>query len=124
SLMIIVTLITILKDFKYVPATLLRPAPPKNGKKVILEKVKFIWKRLSFTWKVTIRNMFRYKKRIIMTLLGISGCTALLLTGFGLRDSVSSLVSLQYDNLHLYDSMLILDEEITAQNEEINNFLS
>ena len=124
SLMIIVTLITILKDFKYVPATLLRPAPLKNGKKVILEKVTFIWKRLSFTWKVTIRNMFRYKKRIIMTLLGISGCTALLLTGFGLRDSVSSLVSLQYETIHLYDSMLILNEEVTSPNEEINSLLN
>ena len=124
SLMIIVTLITILKDFKYVPATLLRPAPPKNGKKVFLERIKFIWKRLSFTWKVTFRNMFRYKKRIIMTLLGISGCTALLLTGFGLRDSVSSLVSLQYDNIHLYDAMMILDEEVNSPNEEINKLLN
>ena len=124
SLMIIVTLITILKDFKYVPATLLRPAPPKNGKKVFLEKIKFIWKRLSFTWKVTIRNMFRYKKRIIMTLLGISGCTALLLTGFGLKDSVSSLVELQYGNIHLYDSMLILEEEINSPSEEINQLLN
>ena len=124
SLMVIVTLITILKDFKYVPATLLRPEPPKNGKKVFLEKLKFIWKRLSFTWKVTIRNMFRYKKRIIMTLLGISGCTALLLTGFGLRDSVSSLVSLQYDTIHLYDSMLILNEEVNSPNEDINQLLN
>lgn len=124
SLMVIVTLLTILKDFKYVPATLLRPVPPKNGKKVFLERIKFIWKRLSFTWKVTIRNLFRYKKRIIMTLLGISGCTALLLTGFGIRDSVSSLVSLQYDKIHLYDTMLILNDEQTTINEEINKVLN
>ncbi len=124
SLMVIVTLLTVLKDFKYVPATLLRPEPPKNGKKVLLERIKFIWKRLSFTWKVTIRNLFRYKKRIIMTVLGISGCTALLLTGFGIRDSVSSLVNIQYDKIHVYDSMLILNEEQTTINEDIDKVLN
>ena len=124
SLMVIVTLLTVLKDFKYVPATLLRPEPPKNGKKVLLERIKFIWKRLSFTWKVTIRNLFRYKKRIIMTVLGISGCTALLLTGFGIRDSVSSLVNIQYDKIHVYDSMLILNEEQTTINEDIDKILN
>ena len=122
--MVIVTLLTVLKDFKYVPATLLRPEPPKNGKKVLLEKIKFIWNKLSFTWKVTFRNLFRYKKRIIMTILGISGCTALLLTGFGIRDSVSSLVSIQYDKIHVYDTMLILNDEQKTINEEINNALN
>lgn len=124
SLMVIVTLVTVLKDFKYVPATLLRPEPPKNGKKVLLEKIKFIWNKLSFTWKVTFRNLFRYKKRIIMTVLGISGCTALLLTGFGIRDSVSSLVSIQYDKIHVYDTMLILNDEQKTINEEINKVLN
>lgn len=123
-LMITVTLMTVLKNFKYVPATLLRPEPPKNGKKVLLERVKFIWKKLSFTWKVTIRNMFRYKKRIIMTIIGISGCTALLVTGFGIRDSVSSLVNLQYQTLHLYDSMLILKEEVKQPDSNINKILT
>ena len=123
-LMITVTLMTVLKDFKYVPATLLRPEPPKNGKKVLLERVKFIWKKLSFTWKVTIRNMFRYKKRIIMTIIGISGCTALLVTGFGIRDSVSSLVNLQYETLHLYDSMLILENEIEQPDSNLNKILN
>lgn len=123
-LMITVTLMTVLKNFKYVPATLLRPEPPKNGKKVLLERVKFIWKKLSFTWKVTIRNMFRYKKRIIMTIIGISGCTALLVTGFGIRDSVSSLVNLQYQTLHLYDSMLILKDEVKQPDSNINKILT
>ena len=123
-LMITVTLMTVLKDFKYVPATLLRPEPPKNGKKVLLERIKFIWKKLSFTWKVTIRNMFRYKKRIIMTIIGISGCTALLVTGFGIRDSVSSLVNLQYETLHLYDSMLILENEIEQPDSNLNKILN
>ena len=123
-LMITVTLMTVLKDFKYVPATLLRPEPPKSGKKVLLERVKFIWKRLSFTWKVTIRNMFRYKKRIIMTIIGISGCTALLVTGFGIRDSVSSLVDLQYETLHLYDSMLVLENEVSQPDSDLNQILN
>ncbi len=122
-LMISVTLITINKNFKYMPATLLRPEAPKNGKKVLLERVKIVWNRLSFTWKVTIRNLFRYKKRIIMTILGISGCTALLLTGFGIRDSVSSLIDIQYNKIHIYDSMLILKDEQSTTNEDINNLL-
>ena len=122
-LMISVTLITINKHFKYMPATLLRPEAPKKGKKVLLERVKIIWNRLSFTWKVTIRNLFRYKKRIVMTILGISGCTALLLTGFGIRDSVSSLIDIQYNEIHVYDSMLVLNEDQTTINEDINNLL-
>ena len=122
-LMVSVTLITVNKNFKYMPATLLRPEAPKNGKKVLLERVKVIWNRLSFTWKVTVRNLFRYKKRIVMTILGISGCTALLLTGFGIRDSVSSLIDIQYNEIHVYDSMLILNEEQTTINEDINNLL-
>ena len=122
-LMVLVTLITINKDFKYMPATLLRPEAPKNGKKVLLEKIKFIWNKLSFTWKVTIRNLFRYKKRIIMTILGISGCTALLLTGFGIRDSVSSLIDIQYSKIHVYDSMLVLKEEQNNINKDINILL-
>ena len=122
-LMVIVTIITINKNFKYMPATLLRPEAPKKGKKVFLERIPFIWKRLSFTWKVTIRNLFRYKKRIIMTILGISGCTALLLTGFGIRDSVSSLIDIQYNNIHKYDAMLILKDEQVSINNDINNLL-
>ena len=122
-IMVSVTLITINKNFKYMPATLLRPEAPKNGKKVFLERIKIIWNRLSFTWKVTIRNLFRYKKRIVMTILGISGCTALLLTGFGIRDSVSSLIDIQYNEIHVYDSMLVLNEEQSSINEDINNLL-
>lgn len=122
-LMVSVTLITINKNFKYMPATLLRPEAPKNGKKVFLERIKIIWNRLSFTWKVTIRNLFRYKKRIVMTILGISGCTALLLTGFGIRDSVSSLIDIQYNEIHVYDSVLVLNEEQSSINEDINNLL-
>ena len=76
--------------------TFLRAVSPKSGHKVILEKISIIWNKISFSWKVTIRNLFRYKKRIIMTLIGISGCTALLLTGFGIKDSISKIVDIQF----------------------------
>ena len=122
--MSLVTVYAVGRNFKYAPATLLRPVSPKSGRKVLLEKINFIWKRISFSWKVTIRNLFRYKKRIIMTLVGISGCTALLLTGFGIRDSISRILEIQFEEIETYDSMLILNEEVNDVNTEINNFLS
>ena len=121
--MSLVTIYAVAKNFKKAPATLLRPLSPKSGHKVLLEKINFIWKRISFSWKVTIRNLFRYKKRIIMTLIGISGCTALLLTGFGIKDSISKILDLQFKEIQTYDSMLILNTEQNNENEEINTFL-
>ena len=122
--MSLVTVYAVGRNFKYAPATLLRPVSPKSGRKVLLEKINFIWKLISFSWKVTIRNLFRYKKRIIMTLVGISGCTALLLTGFGIRDSISRILEIQFEEIETYDSMLILNDEVNSVNTEINNFLS
>ena len=122
--MTLVTIYSVNKKFILAPATLLRPESPKNGRKVLLEKINFIWKRISFSWKVTFRNLFRYTKRIIMTLVGISGCTALLLTGFGIRDSISKIVDIQFTEIQKYDSMLILDEELSAESQEINTFLA
>lgn len=87
--MYMITFLSCQKELKNNPAIIIRPKAPRKGKKVLLERVKFFWQRLSFTSKVTVRNMFRYKKRIIMTVLGIAGSTALLLTGFGLRDSIN-----------------------------------
>lgn len=121
--MMLVTIYSVNRNFILAPATLLRPESPKNGRKVLLEKINFIWKRISFSWKVTCRNLFRYTKRIIMTLVGISGCTALLLTGFGIRDSISKIVDIQFKEIQKYDSMLILNEELQAESEEINTFL-
>ena len=109
-LMLFVTIFTCTLELKTTPASLLRPIPPKMGKKILLERVNFIWKRLSFTWKVTIRNMFRYKKRVFMTLIGIAGCTALLLTGFGIRDSVTPISKKQYGEIFKYDDLIVLDE--------------
>ena len=117
--MSLVTYITANRNFKYMPANLLRPEAPKMGKKVLLEKIHFLWKRLSFTWKVTVRNLFRYKKRIVMTLIGISGCTALLLTGFGIQDSIGSLMDKQFGEIEAYDAIFFLDEETNEVGEEI-----
>ena len=88
------------------PAELMRPASPKVGKRVLLEYIPFIWKRLNFTTKSTFRNIFRYKKRLFMTIFGISATMALLVTGFGLRDSIIDLADIQYDNIQLYDAMI------------------
>lgn len=123
AVMIIVTFIAVNVKFKKSPANLLRPVSPKSGHKVILEKISIIWNKISFSWKVTIRNLFRYKKRIIMTLIGISGCTALLLTGFGIKDSISKIVDIQFQEIQKYDSMLVLNENLKEPSTEINRLL-
>ncbi len=92
------------------PAELMRPKAPKPGRRVLLESVGFLWKRLSFLKKVTIRNLFRYKKRMFMTVIGIAGCTALTLTGFGLYSSISRIMDRQYSGVFFYDLTTTLDE--------------
>ncbi len=86
-----------------VAAQLMRPKAPKAGKRVLLERISFLWNRLKFLHKVTVRNIFRYKKRFFMMVIGISGCTALLVTGFGLKDSVTNVANQQYQEIHYYD---------------------
>ncbi len=100
------------------PAELMRPKAPKAGKRVLLERVPFIWKRLSFTKKVTVRNLFRYKKRIFMTILGIAGCAALTLTGFGLFSSISGIFEKQYGEIFSYDLIVSLDADSDEENIE------
>ena len=92
------------------PAELMRPKPPKNGKRIFLERITPLWSRMKFTTKVTFRNLFRYKSRVIMMIIGIGGCTALLVTGFGLRHSIVSIVDRQYSNVFLYDAVTALDD--------------
>ncbi len=99
------------------PAFLMRPKSPPMGKRVFLERLKFIWKHLSFTTKVTARNIIRYKKRFFMTVIGIAGCTCLLVTGFGIRESVGDIGTMQYDELTLYDGVVSVSED--ADNEAI-----
>ncbi|MCI8537084.1 MAG: FtsX-like permease family protein [Oscillospiraceae bacterium] len=101
------------------PASLMRPKAPKAGKRVLLERVGFVWKRLSFSHKVTVRNLFRYKRRFWMTVIGIAGCTALIVTGFGIRDSILDIMAIQYDELYEYHAQAALvnkwDEEEFAE---------
>ncbi len=101
------------KELVETPALLMRPKAPKNGKKIMLERVTFLWKHFSFTEKVTARNIFRYKKRFLMTVIGISGCTALLLAGFGIRDSISQVVSKQYGSIFKYDLSITLNSGLS-----------
>ncbi len=115
------TLYTILKEVKETPATLLRPKAPKYGKRVLLERVTFIWKRLKFSHKVTVRNIFRYKKRFLMTIIGIMGCTALILAGFGLKDSISSILPNQYEDIFNYNMLVSLKTSLT--DEQKNSYI-
>ncbi len=121
-LMSLVVILGLSKTFRLVPATILRPEAPKIGKKTLLEKIPFLWNRLSFSWKVTMRNLFRYKKRIIMTVIGIAGCTALLLTGFGIKDSLNDLMQKQFEEIQLYDATILLNEKEEIDQETITKF--
>ncbi len=100
------------------PASLMRPKAPKAGKRVLLERIGFLWNRLGFFGKVTGRNLFRYKRRMFMTVIGIAGCTALMLTGFGLKNSVSDIIDLQYGDIYRYSGMVAVDDEITQEQQQ------
>lgn len=102
-----------------VPANLIRPKAPKNGKRIFLEKITFIWKRLKFLHKVSVRNLVRYKKRFFMMILGISGCAALLVAGFGIKDSVANVADQQYDEVQIYDISVTFDEPVTEGDMEV-----
>lgn len=104
------------------PSELMRPKAPKPGKRVLLERIPFIWKHLSFTKKVTVRNIFRYKKRFLMTIIGIAGCTALILTGFGIKDSISAILPNQYQKVYEYDMQINLKSGI--EKNAIQEFIS
>lgn len=106
------TIISCYAEFREVPAQLIRPKAPKEGKRILLERITFVWKKISFLYKVSFRNIFRYKKRFFMMVLGISGCTALLLTGLGVRDSIKNVVDYQYDEIQVYDYSVIFDKEM------------
>lgn len=105
-----VTFLTCRAELSLMPAELMRPKAPKEGKRVFLERIPFIWKRLGFMIKISLRNVFRYTKRLIMMVLGIGGCTALLVTGFGIRDSIANIAQDQFDNIMTYDFAIAFDE--------------
>ena len=100
------------------PSVLMRPPAPKNGRLVLLERIPVIWRHLNFTWKSTIRNLFRYKKRFFMTIFGIGGCMALLVVGFGLRDCIMDIAVIQYSEIQVYEAAVILDEDAGEAEEE------
>lgn len=112
------TLLACYKELAAQPAVLMRPPAPKQGKRVFLEYMPFLWKRLGFIWKSTIRNLIRYKKRFFMTVFGIGGCMALMIVGFGLRDSIFSIGTLQYEELQLYDGMIILNTDADEEDRK------
>ena len=101
-----------------VPANLIRPKAPKSGKRIFLEKIPFIWGRMKFLHKVSVRNIIRYKKRFFMMILGISGCTALLVTGFGIKDSVMNIAEMQYDEIQVYDIDITFSEGVTEKESD------
>lgn len=113
------TIFVAVKELKNMPSVLMRPKAPKNGKKIFLEKCTFFWKRLNFSKKVTTRNIFRYKKRAIMTIVGIAGCTGLMVTGFGIRDSVLDIPESQYGKIFTYDMSISLSD-VNSSNEVEN----
>ena len=113
---LLATLYSIYSELIEMPSQLMRPKAAKAGKKILLERISFIWKRLSFLQKVMARNIFRYKKRFFMTIIGIAGCSALLVAGFGINDSISDIVNQQYNVIYHYDATVSAKtSEITSQ---------
>lgn len=107
------------------PSTLMRPKAPKVGKRILLERMPFIWSKLGFIQKVTARNLFRYKQRMLMTVLGVAGCTALILTGFGISDSISDVAGLQYGKIMKYDAIVALNTDSSdAEKDEYDEELA
>lgn len=119
---LLATVFSCYKELREQAAELMRPPTPKQGQRVMLERVKFIWKRLNFSWKASIRNLVRYKKRLCMTIFGIGGCMALMLVGFGLKDSIFAIVDIQYGEIQLYDGNIILSDDATE--EEKSNIIT
>ena len=119
---LLATVFSCYKELREQAAELMRPPTPKQGQRVMLERVKFIWKRLNFSWKASIRNLVRYKKRLFMTIFGIGGCMALMLVGFGLKDSIFAIVDIQYGEIQLYDGNIILSDDATE--EEKSNIIT
>lgn len=122
---VVATLFSALSQLLENPASLMRPLPPSSGRRVLLEHIGFIWKRLNFTRKATIRNLARYKKRLIMTVVGIGGCMGLLLVGFGLKDSITEIAKKQYVKIFTYDANIAVNSKAkTEEKEELINVIN
>ena len=112
------TIYSAIRELKETPAALMRPKAPKAGNRVLLEKIPFIWKHLNFSHKVTVRNIFRYKKRFLMTIIGIFGCTSLIVTGFGIKDSISVIIPNQCEKVFDYDIQVNIKENLSAEEKQ------
>lgn len=108
------TLVACVSSLRETPAALLQPKAPKVGKRILLERIGPLWRKITFSWKVTLRNIFRYKRRFLMTVIGIAGCTGLLVTGFGVRDAISDIIDIQYGELVGHDVMIGLANDATT----------
>ena len=121
---LIATIASCYKELAAEPAELMRPATPKQGKRILLERIGIIWKHLNFTWKSTVRNLIRYKKRFFMTIFGIGGCMALMVVGFGLKDCIYEIVSLQYEKVQFYDAATYMSDDISEENrQQLHDYL-
>lgn len=109
---LLATLSVCLQELVSTPSVLMRPKAPKAGKRILMERMPFIWKRLNFNQKVTMRNLFRYKKRFWMSVIGIAGCTALIMLGFGVKNSVSDIIPSQYEEVYKYDALIKLNSNV------------
>lgn len=118
---LVATVYSCISEMKHTPSVLMRPKSPKKGKRIFLEKIKFIWNHLNFSKKVTCRNIFRYKKKFYMTIIGIAGCTALVVTGFGIKDSVTALIPKQFDDIYKFNFQIGIKEGSSLEN--VNNIL-
>ncbi|RGT89053.1 ABC transporter permease [Coprococcus comes] len=121
---LIATIASCYKELAAEPAELMRPAAPKQGKRILLERIGIIWKHLNFTWKSTVRNLIRYKKQFFMTIFGIGGCMALMVVGFGLKDCIYEIVSLQYEKVQFYDAATYMSDDISEENrQQLHDYL-
>lgn len=122
-LSLLVTALTCRSSLSETPAALMLPRAPKAGKRILLERITPLWRHFPFSWKVTCRNLFRYKKRFWMTVIGVAGCTSLLIAGFGISDSLNAIITKQYEDIFHYDLMTVVTEEDTLTQGAVQEYL-
>ena len=118
-----VTALACRTSLREVPATLMLPRAPKAGKRILLERITPLWRRFPFTWKVTCRNLLRYKKRFWMTVIGVAGCMSLLVSGFGISDSLNAIITKQFSDVSHYDLMTVVTDEEATETGEVHDYL-
>lgn len=122
-LSLLVTALTCRSSLSETPAALMLPRAPKAGKRILLERITPLWRHFPFSWKVTCRNLFRYKKRFWMTVIGVTGCTSLLIAGFGISDSLNAIITKQYEDIFHYDLMTVVTEEDALTQGAVQEYL-